>query len=249
MSSAIKTDRYISLFSLNLTSKGHAYGVMPDINNDYVHSLYSEKHFPTSYTSLKEFYSEQTMSTFTKWNETIRGKSIIGIYSNPTVDNSVELFHQFARRWTFGNGDKSSQALIDICDQNSLIAEQYKRPDLKATWQVIKMIYADYNGLQSYRMRSSRKTPSATKNHQLSDSLSSHRHHHHSHHPYHQQTTGKFNNIDTQQQQQQHENEFHDELNGRKRNKSQEQIIPSNSHMGKRKSFSSFYLLFLCMYI
>lgn len=202
---------------------------MPNIDNDYVRALYAEKHIPPSYTNLKEFYSEHMMSTFTKWNETIRGKSIVGIYSNPSADNSVELFHQFARRWTFGNGDKSSESLIDICDKNSFIAEQFKRLDLKATWQVIKMIYVDYNGLQTYRIRSSRTTPSATKN-QISDSSSGHRHHHHHHH-YNQQINGKLNNIDIQQQ----DNEFNEDINGRKRIKSHEQIIPPNSQMGKIK--------------
>ncbi|CAF3479614.1 unnamed protein product, partial [Rotaria sp. Silwood2] len=55
---------------------------------------------------------------------------------------------EFGRRWTLGNGDKSSEALTDTCDINSYVAEQLQRLDLKATWQVIKMIYADYDGLQ-----------------------------------------------------------------------------------------------------
>jgi hypothetical protein len=217
---------------------------MPNIDNDYIHALYSEKHIPISYTNLKKFYSEQMMSTFVKWNETIRGKSIIGIYSNSSIDNSVELFHQFARKWTFGNGEKSSNSLIELCDRNSFIAEQYKRPDLKATWQVIKMIYADYDGLQTYRIRSSRNTPSTSKNNQISDSLSGHRHHHHHHHHhFHQQTGGKSNNTDTQQQ----EIEYNNELNGRKRVKSQEQIIPPNSQMGTNKVvlFFSIFNLYL----
>jgi hypothetical protein len=205
---------------------------MPNINNDYIRALYSEKHIPTSYTNLKEFYSEQMMSTFLKWNETIRGKSIIGIYSNSSVDNSVELFHQFARRWTFGNGEKTSEALVQICDRNSFVSEQFKRPDLKATWQVIKMIYTDYDGSQPYRIRSSRNTPSTAKNNQISNSLSGQRY------PHHQQIRGKSNNNDIQQQ----DNEFNEELNGRKRIKSQEQILPANSQMGKTKIFS-FYLI------
>jgi len=202
---------------------------MPNIDNDYIRALYSQRHIPTSYTNLKQFYSESIMSTFLKWNETIHGKSIIGIYNNPSLDNSVESFHQFARRWTFGNGEKSSEALVQICDLNSFIAEQLNRPDLKATWQVIKMIYADYNGLQTIRMRSSRNTPSATKSHQMSDPLSGHRHHHHHHY---QKTGGKNNNLDVQQQQQQQENESNEESNGRKRAKSQEQIIQTNTQMG-----------------
>lgn len=203
---------------------------MPNIDNEYVNSLYSEKHIPTSFTSLKKFYSEEIMSTFLKWNETIRGKSIVGIYSNSSVDNSVESFHQFARRWTFGKGDKSSEALVQICDINSFVAEQLKRPDLKATWQVIKMIYANYDGLQSYRAHSSRNTPSATKNRHMNDSLSSHRHHHHHYHHHYQQTGGKSNSTEMQQQ----ENEFNEELNGRNRVKSTEQSIPPNSQIGKK---------------
>jgi hypothetical protein len=219
---------------------------MPNIDNDYIRALYSERHVPKSYTNLKQFYSESIMSTFMKWNETISGKSIIGIYHDPSLDNSVELFHQFARRWTFGNGEKSSEALVQICDMNSSIAEQLKRPDLKATWQVIKMIYADYNGLQTIRMRSSRTTPSATKNHPMSDSLSGHRYHHHHHHHHHhhyQQTGGKNNNLDIPQQQQ--ENELNEELNGRKRVKSQEPIIPTNTQIGKHNKVLISYRIFI----
>ena len=210
---------------------------MPNIDDDYIRALYAERHIPTSYTNLKEFYSESIMSTFLKWNETIRGKSIIGVYHDPSLDDSVELFHQFARQWTFGNGEKSSEALVQICDINSSVAEQLKRPDLKATWQVIKMIYADYNGLQTMRMRSSRNTPSATKNHPMSDSYSGHRHHHHPHHHHHhhhyQQAGGKANNLDIQQQQ---ENDLNEELDRRKRVKSQEQIIPTNTQMGNKNN-------------
>ncbi len=224
-----------------MTSKGHAYAVMPNIDNDYIRSLYSERHIPKFYTNLKQYYSESMMSTFLKWNEPILGKSIVGIYSNSAADNSVELFHQFARRWTFGHGEKSSEALIEICEINSCVAEQFHRQDLKATWQVIKMIYADYEGSQTYRIRSSRTTPSATKNHHLSDSLNGHRHHHHHHHHHHHQPTGgKTNHLDTQQQ----ENDFNEELNGRKRVKSQEQIIPANTQMGKTKCFFFVYLIF-----
>lgn len=213
---------------------------MPNIDNDYICALYAEQHIPLTYTNLKEVYSEPIMATFLKWNEPIRGKSIIGVYHNPDVDNSVELFHQFARRWTFGNGDKSSEALIDICDTNSHIAERLKRPDLKATWQVIKMIYANYNGIQTMRMRSSRNTPSATRNQQTSDPLSGHRHHHHHHHQQHhhhhhhnhiQQNGMRMNVLDNVIQ----ENDFQEDINGRKRVKSQEQIIPSNTQMGERQ--------------
>ena len=240
ISSAIKTDQFVSLFSLNVTSKGHTYAVMPNIDNDYICALYAERHVPLSYTNLKEVYSESIMSTFLKWNEPIRGKSIIGVYHNPAVDNSVELFHQFARRWTFGNGEKSSEALIDICDTNSHVAERLKRPDLTATWQVIKMIYANYNGVQTMRMRSSRNTPSATRNHLISESLSGQRHHHHHHHHHHHnhiQQNGIRNTLLDHTLQQ--ENDFHADSNERKHVKSQEQIIPSNTQMGKRDKWTS----------
>ncbi|CAF0800167.1 unnamed protein product [Rotaria sordida] len=223
ISSAIRTDQSVSLFSLNVTSKGHVYAAMPNINNEYIQSLYSERHIPITFMGLKRFFSEEIMSKFLKYNETIHGKSIVGIYSNSSVDNSVELFHQFARRWIFGNGDRSSEALAHICDVNSIVAEQLQRQDLKATWQVIKMIYADYNGIQSYRISSRRNTQSTTKNYHMSDPLNSHRHHHH----HYQQTGGKPKNPDVQQQ----ENETNEELNGRKTAKSQEQIISSNSQM------------------
>lgn len=232
ISSAMKTDQFVSLFALNVTSKGHTYSVMPNVDNDYICALYAEQHVPLSYTNLKEVYSESLMSTFLKWNEPIRGKSIIGVYRNPTGDRSVELFHQFARRWTFGNGDKSSAALINICDINGYVAERLNRPDLKATWQVIKMIYADYNGTQTMRMRSSRNTPSASKFQHISDSLSGHRHHHHHHHHNHlQQNIGRTgNHFDLALQQ---ENDHHEDSTGRKNGKSQEQILPSSTQMGE----------------
>ncbi|CAF3649066.1 unnamed protein product [Adineta steineri] len=229
ISSAIKTDQFAPLFSLNATSKGHVYSAMPNIDNDYIRALYSEHHIPTSFTGLKKCYSEEIMSTFLKWNKTIPGKSIVGIYANSSIDNSVESFHKFARGWTFGNGDKSSQSLIEICDMNSIVAEQLQRPDLRATWEVIKMIYADCDGLQAYRMHSSRNTPSTTKNRHISDSLSGHRHHHHHHHHhnYLQHIASMANSTEMQQQ----DNESNEELNGRKRVKSQDQIIPPNSQM------------------
>ncbi|CAF4517395.1 unnamed protein product [Rotaria sp. Silwood1] len=224
ISSAIKTDQCIPLFSLNVTSKGHVCAAMPNINNEYIQALYSERQVPTSFTGLKKFFSEEIMSKFLKYNETIHGKSTVCMYSNSSKDDSVELFHQFARRWTFGNGDKSSEALAHICDVNSFVAEQLQRSDLKATWQVIKMIYADYDGLQTYRTNSSRNTQSVTKNYHISDSLNSHKHHHHHHY---QQIGGKSKNPDVGQQ----ENEFSGGLNERKTAKSQEQIISPNPQM------------------
>jgi ABC-type nickel/cobalt efflux system permease component RcnA len=93
------------------------------------------------------------------------------------------------------------------------------------------MIYADYDGLQNYRINSSRHTPSATKNNHISDSLSGHRHHHHHHHHHHyQQAGGKSETVD----QQQLGNGLNEDLEGRKRVKSQEQMIPPNSQMGKK---------------
>lgn len=235
ISSAIKTDDFVSLFSLNVTSKGHTYVAMPSRNNDYITALYKERHVPITFTSLKKCFSEEIMSKFLKYNETIQGKSIIGIYTNPSVDNSVELFHQFAKRWTFGTGDKSTKNLANICDVNSHVAEQLNRPDLKATWQVFKMIYGAFDGLQSFRMRSSENTQSRKKNNQNSDSINAGRYfHHHHHHLFNafQTEGGKGKNMDAQQQ----ENEINDDLNGKKQGKSQEQIIPPNSQMGKEIS-------------
>ncbi|CAF4675111.1 unnamed protein product, partial [Rotaria socialis] len=199
---------------------------MPNRNNEYLTALYAERHIPSSFTSLKKCFSEEVMSKFSKLNEPIHGKSIIGMYANPSADNSVELFHQFARRWTFDNGNKPVENLANICDINSCVAEELKRPDLKATWQVIKMIYADYNSLQNYRMSSARNTHSGTKNYQISDSTNGPRHHH-QHYNHYQQGGGKGKNLDLIQQ----DNELNDEVNGRKRAKSQEQIIPPNPQM------------------
>jgi hypothetical protein len=195
---------------------------MPNIDNDYVHALYNERIIPLSSSSLKKLYSQETISTFLKWNKMIRGKSILGIYSNPLHDNSVQLFHQFARKWIFGNGNKSLIALAHICDVNSIVAEELNRPDLKATWQVIKMLYANDCSL----INSSKSSRSVTKGHPLSDSLSSHRHH---------QSKRKLKSIEKQQQ----ENRLHDELTGEKRVKSQEQRILSSSKLGKKDLSSS----------
>ena len=230
ISTAIKTEQFESLFSLNVTSKGHVCAAMPNIDDDYVRALYAEHQVPVSPTSFKKFYLQETMAAFVKWNKPIRGKSIVGIYSNTSHDNSVESFHQFARRWTFGNSDKSSEALASVCDVNSFVAEQLKRPDLKATWEVIKMIYADYDGLQNYRALSSRRTPSANKTHHVNESASAHRYHHH-----YQQTGGKSHHTDSKQQQQQQQQDFEssDDSAVRKRLKSQEPMSPANTQMGE----------------
>ena len=231
LSSAIKTDQFVSLFSLNVTSKGHVHTTMPNIDDPYVRALYAERHLPSNVTSLKKFYSEEVMSTFLKWNHTISTKSIIGILPNTSADNSVEQFHRFARHWIFGNGDATPAALAKICDINGTVAEKLQRPDLKATWQVIKMIYADHDGLEPYRSRSSRHTPSTNKIHHLSDSVSGHRHH-----PYHH-APGK--NKSGNKEQQQHDFNSNDDVLGRKRGKSQEQIIPANSQIGKTSLIQS----------
>jgi hypothetical protein len=235
-SSAIKTDQIVSLFSLSVTSKGHVHTTMPNIDDPYVRALYAERHVPSDMTSLKRLYSEEVMSTFLKWNHTIATKSIIAILPNTPADNSVEQFHRFARHWTFGTGDATPAALAEICDMNGLVAEDLQRPDLKATWQVIKMIYADHDGLEPYRGRSSRHTPSANKAHHLSDSVSGHRHH-----PYHH-LAGKTKSGNKEQQQ--HDFNASDDLLGRKRGKSQEQIIPANSQIGKTYLIQSTIYLF-----
>jgi hypothetical protein len=192
---------------------------MPNIDNEYVHALYTEHHIPLSSSSFRRFYSEETISTFLKWKKIIKGKSILGIYSNSLQDDSVQLFHQFAQRWTFGNSDKSSTALAQICDRNSSVAEDLKRSDLKATWQVIKMIYAEFDGLQNCRVRSSISSRSAIRARYISDPISSHRHH--------SQSGRKLASSDRQQKESGLNNEPIDEK------KSQEQMASSNSKFGK----------------
>jgi len=207
-----------------VTSKGETVATMPNINDEYIRAVYAQHIVPTSYTNFKEFYSENFMLAFSNWIETIKGKSVIGIYRNSKSDNSVELFHRFARQWTLGDGDKSSESLREICDHNSTIAEQYQRPDLKATWQVIKMLYTDsdrhYNGC----LRSSKTTSSTTKTRPLSDSLNNHRHHYNYQY---NQMMGKLN----YQNQQQDDSEFNGEFHDKKRTKSQEQL-QTNNQMG-----------------
>lgn len=224
LSTALKTDRFVSLFSLNVTPKGEVFGSMPNINDDYIRAIYAQKQVAISYTNLKEFYSQNFMAAFSNWTETIRGRSVIGIYRNPKIDNSVELFHRFARHWIFGNGDKSSESLRRVCDHNSTIAEKYQRPDLQATWKVIKMLFTDPDQFHNCHLRSSKTTSSTTKTRPLSDSFNNHRHHYH--YQYHQ-TMGKLNHQD----QQQDDNEFNNEFNDKKRTKSQEQIMQTNNQM------------------
>ncbi|CAF2827423.1 unnamed protein product [Rotaria sp. Silwood2] len=218
ISSAIQSEQIVSIFSLNVTSNGSVHVSMPNIDNDYVHSLYNERHIPLSSSNLRILYSQETMSTFLKWDKTIKGESIVGIYSDTSHDNSVQLFYQFARRWIFGNGDKSLKALANICDINSIVAEDLNRPDLKATWQVIKMLYVDYHTLPNYREYSSKTSRSMTISHCISDPISSHRHH---------QPGRKLTNIDKQRQ----DNRLNDELIDEKKIKSQEQRILADSKL------------------
>ncbi|CAF1384306.1 unnamed protein product [Adineta steineri] len=216
LSSAIKSDQVTSLFSLDVTSKGSVHISIPNIDNDYVRSLYNERHIPSSTTSLQKFYSQETISTFLKWNKVIEGKSILGIYSNTLHDNSVQLFHQFARRWIFGNGDKSIKALVNICNINGDVADKLNRPDLKATWEVIKLLYDDSVKTKDHRHTSSKRSRSGTKSFHRSDSRGSH----------YQQTGRRPTNIDKQK------NRLNEELNNNdKKEKLQDHRKPSNSKL------------------
>lgn len=209
ISSAIKSEQFISFFSLNTTSKGCVHISMPNIDNDYVHSLYQQGHIPlSSPTSLSKFYSYQTIRTFLKWDKMIKGKSILGIYSDSLHDNSIQLFHQLTHKWIFGNGDKSLKALAEICNVNGNVAEELNRPDLQATWQMIKILFAEHHGL----LQSSKTSRSLTKSHRISDPSSSHRRHHHGR---------KVTSAEKQQ-----EGKLNDE------SKSQESRMMSNSKLG-----------------
>ena len=82
----------------------------------------------------------------------------------------IILFNYFINLLENGyseNGEKSLKSLAHICDVNSIVAEELNRPDLKATWQVIKMLYTDYRGL----IHSSNNSRSITKCHKLSESF------------------------------------------------------------------------------
>jgi hypothetical protein len=150
----------------------------------------------------------------------ITGESIMNYYSNSIYDNSVQLFHQFARRWIFGNGEKSSRALEYICDVNSIVADDLNRPDLKATWQVIKMLFTNYDGLHNYRIHSSKNSRSVTKGQRMSDSMSVHR----------RQGGRKLTSIDKQLQ----ENRLYDELIDENRVKSKDKRALSDSKLGEK---------------
>ena len=124
---------------------------MPTINNDYLGSLYREQCIQLSASSLQKPYSQETLFNCLTWNNIIKGESILSICSNEFHDNSVQLFHQFAQRWTLGHGHKSYKALAHICDVNGTVAEDLNRADLKATWQAIKMLYNDHDNIQKHR--------------------------------------------------------------------------------------------------
>ncbi|UJR22007.1 hypothetical protein I4U23_025074 [Adineta vaga] len=207
-SNAVKSDQLVSLYSLNVTSNGSLYVCQPNIDNDYVRALYKKENIRLSDTSFQKLYSQKTISTFNEWNKVIEGRSILGILKDSSQDNSVQLFHQFARRWTFGNGDKSLQALEHICDMNSKIAQDLNRPDLKATWQMIKMLYPDHDTLKKRRIRSSKTSRSLTRGFRNSDSVGGGSRHHPQH-----QTIKTLNDIDEQLllQEYQLNNEFKDE--------------------------------------
>lgn len=221
-SSAIKSEQLISYFSLNVTSKGSVHISMPNIDNDYVQALYTERHIPLSSCNFQKLYSYETISTFLKWDKMIRGKSILGIYSHVLYDDSIQLFHHFARKWIFGNGDKSLIALAHICDVNSVIADELNRPDLKATWQVIKILYTDYRTVNT----SSKNSRSISNGYQLSDSINAHRHRHQHH------SGRKLTSIEKQEQ----NNRLNDELTGEKKVKCQDQKIKSISKLGNHSS-------------
>ncbi|CAF3620544.1 unnamed protein product [Rotaria sp. Silwood1] len=223
ITSAIQSEKIVSSFSLNVTSNGYVHVSMPNIDNDYVHTLYNEQYIPLSSSNIRILYSQETISKCLIWDKIIKGESILQVYSNSSYDNSVQLFHQFARRWTFGNGDRSLIALANICDINSNVADDLNRPDLKATWQVIKMLYANYDALENYRKYSSKNSRSLTLSHCISDPISSHRHRHHHHH----QPGRKLTSIEKQRQ----DNKRNDELIDDKKTKSQEQRILTDSKL------------------
>ncbi len=221
ISSAIKTDQFASLFSLHVTSKGSVHISMPNIDNEYVVSLYKERHIPLSSSSLKQFYTQETLATFVKWDKMVQGKSLLGIYSNPSHDNSVRLFHQFARKWILGNDEKSSAALAYVCDVNSAVAEELNRPDLKTTWQMIKLLFAD----RDESIYSSKNSRSLTQEQRTSESFSGYRRRHHRHH----HTGRKLTSLEKQQQ----DGRLTNDPNNEKRATAQEQGAISKSKLGK----------------
>ena len=174
ISSALRSEQLVSLLSLNITSNGSVHITMPDIDNNYVHALYQEKHLPSSSSSLTKCYAYETMRKFLSWNQMIKGKSILGIYSEGLLDQSIENFHRFARRWILGTGGKSPMDLAQICHVNGNVAKELHRPDLQATWQMIEMLFAN----QDISLESSKNSRSLTKSQHISDPFTgSHRQH------------------------------------------------------------------------
>ena len=215
ISSAVKSEQFVSFLSLNVTSKGSVHTFVPNLDNDYVRALYQHGHIPFSSPSLKRFYSHETMKNFSQWKKMIRGENIPKNYADLLCDHSIEVFHRFARKWIFGNGDKSSLALAEICDVNSSVAEELHRPDLQATWQVIKMLFAVHQS----SIPSSKNSRSFTKSYRMSNSLNSHRFRH----------GRKLTSAEKEQQ----EGRLIEEFNEEKQHNSQEQRIFSSSKLGK----------------
>ncbi|CAM4811443.1 unnamed protein product [Rotaria magnacalcarata] len=219
ISSAIQSEQIVSLFSLNVTPKGCVYVAMPNTHNEYVHALCIDRHISLSSANIAMLYSQETMSMFLNWNKTIKGESLFCNYSNSSFDDSIQLFHLFARRWTFGNGDKSLKALANICDSNSSVAEDLNRLDLKATWQVIKMLYVDDNVIQSHRTYRPKNAQPTTARHPRNDPTNNHRFHYY-------QPGRRLRSIDRQQ-----EHRLNEELTDDKIFRLQNQTVLSDSKL------------------
>lgn len=218
ISSAIQSEKIVPLSSFNVTSTGSVCVSTPNMHNEYVHSLCDEQKIPFRTSNLRKFYSQKTMSKFLKWNKSIKGESIVRMRPDGLYDNSLEIFYEFARRWSFGNGDKSLLTLADVCDRNGLVAEELNRPDLKATWQVIKMIYIkDERILENYRKYSTKTSRSFSKIYGINDLMSSNR--------FYRRTSGrKLINFD---------DDHNGELTDDETLKLQDQRNRSNSKLGK----------------
>ncbi|CAF4628917.1 unnamed protein product, partial [Rotaria socialis] len=221
ISSAIQSEKIVSLFSLNVTPIGCVHVAMPNTHNDYVHALCADRHISLSSVNIAMLYSQKTMSMFLNWNKMIKGESLFCNYSNSSFDDSIQLFHLFARRWTFGTGDKSPIALANICDSNSSVAEDLNRLDLKATWQVIKMLYVDDNALQSHRTYRRNNAQPTTTRHSRNDPINNHRFHYY-------QPGRRLRSID---QQQQHEHRLNEGSTDDETIKSQDQTALSDSKL------------------
>lgn len=180
-SSAVKSDQLAPVFSMHTTSKGSVLVAQPNIDNEYVRALHKEQIIPSSTVSLSKSYSPDTIEKFVKWDRAIDGRTVLGIFNSPAQDDPVRVFHQFAHGWKFGNGTSSLEDLENVCDVNSAVAEHLKRTDLRATWQVIKMLYTDRSQWKRGRARSSKMSRSLTRALRLSDSTGAAGQHHHRH--------------------------------------------------------------------